>query len=86
MSVFRAFWPIIDQTIPLRDLIAEASDQLPALIAQAHCHVTGRGRWSVTLSSSVPGSGRITETVLLYEAPARPAPRREYHRATGSAA
>jgi DNA polymerase-3 subunit epsilon len=35
MSVFRAIWPITDETVPVRDLIAEARADLPA-VARRH--------------------------------------------------
>lgn len=72
MSTFRAIWPIVDQRIPYDQLIAEATDDLERLTLHAHCRVTnyGAGRWSIARSSQVPGSGRVTPTVLMYEAPA----------------
>lgn len=70
MSTFRAFWPVIDPEIPLHHLVASAMDDLPWLTAQAHAVLTGPGRWQIEESWKVPGSGRVTPLVLLYEAPA----------------
>lgn len=72
MSTFRAIWPIVDERLPWDRLIREAEADLELLTAQAHARITnyGAGRWSIERSCRVPGSGRITETVLMYEAPA----------------
>ena len=69
---FVAFWPIVDQRVPYDQLIAEAEPEVAELACRAHAHITnlGRGRWSIARSSAVPGSGRVTPTVLMYEAPA----------------
>lgn len=68
--LFRAIWPIVDDDITLRDLISQATRDLPAVAARAHADLSDRGRWYVADSTKVPGSGRITPTVLVYEAPA----------------
>ena len=70
MSTFRAFWPIIDPTIPPDELIREATADLPLLTSRAHAVLTGPCRWAIAPSEKVPGSGRVTKTVLLAEAPA----------------
>lgn len=70
MSIFRAFWPITDTSMPMQRLIDQARPDLPWLTAQAHAVITGRGKWTIELSANVPGSGRVTETVLLFNAPA----------------
>lgn len=72
MSSFQAIWPILDQRLTYDQLIDEAAHDLPTLVAQAHARITDwrAGRWSIARSVDVPGSGRITPTVLLYEAPA----------------
>jgi hypothetical protein len=72
VSIFRAFWPIVDQRVPYDALIREAEAELPELTIRAHARITnlGAGRWSIERSSRVPGSGRVTPTVLMYEAPA----------------
>lgn len=67
---FRAFWPIIDDSVPMHHLIAHAIDDLPWLTSQAHAVIVGKGRWSIELSCMVPGSGRVTETILMFNAPA----------------
>ncbi|WP_224279092.1 hypothetical protein [Nocardioides lacusdianchii] len=76
MSRFRAIWPITNERLPFTALCAQATHDIPFLAAQAHARLTGPGRWSAALSAEVPGSGRITKWVLLYEAPAVQAPRR----------
>jgi hypothetical protein len=73
---FRAIWPITNERLPFTALCAQATHDLPALTAMAHARLTGPGRWSAALSTDIPGSGRVTQWVLLYEAPATPAPRR----------
>lgn len=72
MSVFRAMWPIVDERVPYEHLIAEAFEEIERLAAQAHCRIAdwSAGRFSIARSCQVPGSGRVTPTVLLYEAPA----------------
>lgn len=72
MSTFLAFWPIVDQRVPYERLLAEAEAELPDLVSRAHARIVDyrAGRWSIARSSRVPGCGRITPTVLLYEAPA----------------
>ena len=67
---FRAVWPILDESEPYGSLCRQATADLPTLIAQAHAVVLTRGRFSIAPSSHVPGSGRITDSVLVFEAPA----------------
>lgn len=76
MSRFRAIWPITNERLPFTALCAQATHDIPHLAALAHARITGPGRWTCALSTDVPGSGRITKWVLLYEAPATAAPRR----------
>lgn len=78
MSTFRAIWPIVDTAVDYQHLIREACEDLPTLAARAHAEITGRGRFSIAPSARVPGSGRVTESVLLYEAPAVEVGRRDY--------
>lgn len=68
----RCLWPVVDPSIPLRELLAEAAADLPEVATRAHAKVTGPGRWSMAPSEAVPGSGRVTDTVLIFEAPAEP--------------
>lgn len=72
---FRAIWPITNERLPFTALCAQATHDIPLLAAQAHARITGPGRWTAALSTDIPGSGRITKWVLLYEAPAVRAPR-----------
>lgn len=79
MTTFVARWPITDPSIPVRDLIAEAAEDVPTLALRAHCRVTGRGRWAVMDARDVPGGGVPSGNVLVYQAPAVAAVR-DYHR------
>jgi hypothetical protein len=69
-AMFRAIWPITDETASWSELVADARPEVPLLAARAHARVCGPGRFSVAESCHVPGSGRVTASVLLYEAPA----------------
>lgn len=69
-GVFRAIWPIVDESRKYAELMREAAAEIPTLCAQAHVRVVGAGRFSIAESVYVPGSGRFTESVLVYEAPA----------------
>jgi hypothetical protein len=71
VNVFRCIWPIHDETIGYADLCHQARAELPDLIAQAHAELLRPGRFSIAPSEWVPGSGRVTESVLVYEAPAK---------------
>lgn len=78
MSMVRLIWPITDETVSYAELCRQAAVDIPMLLARAHAKATGRGRFSIAPSVAVPGSGRVTESVLLWEAPAVAAPRRNY--------
>ncbi|WP_435744954.1 hypothetical protein [Nocardioides sp. SYSU DS0663] len=82
--LFRALWPITDHSAGITQLAAQARHDLPLLLAQAHARTTGPGRFSVAPSAQIPGSGRTTAWVLLYEAPAIKTPARPYHRTATS--
>ena len=75
---FQAMWPITDPERPTHWLIAEAIDDLPMLAARAHAELSGPLTWSIRPSWAVPGSGRVTETVLICEAPAERMAERGY--------
>jgi len=81
-ATFRAIWPIRDETVPWSDLLREAADDIPMIAAAAGARVLTRGIFSIARSVDVPGSGRVTNTILVFEAPARALPRRGYHRRT----
>lgn len=68
--IFRAIWPIADQSIGYATLCRQAAEDLPLLIGHASARLTNPGRFSIAPSVEVPGSGRVTEAVLVYEAPA----------------
>lgn len=80
-DTFRAIWPIVDESVSYAALCKEATAELPAVIARAHAQLLSPGRFSIAPSVDVPGSGRVTESVLIYEAPATAVPRRSYWRA-----
>ncbi len=69
-AVFRACWPILEDGTPYRALLATAKTELPLLLGQAHARLVGPGRFSIAESVDVPGCGRTTPTVLVFEAPA----------------
>lgn len=75
MTRLRLLWPIVDPLAAFPALLEEASREIPALARRHHARITGPGRFTVARSLEVPGSGRTTEWVLLWEAPAvhRPA-------------
>jgi hypothetical protein len=79
--VFRAVWPIVDERVPLPHLEAQAEADLPLLLGQVHARLLERGVFKVADSRTVPGSGRVTPRVLVYEAPAKPMRARPYHHA-----
>lgn len=68
----RLLWPITDDNLPLRRLIEQAKPEVAELACRAHARVTGGGQWSIRRAVDVPGSGRVTEHVLVLEAPAEP--------------
>jgi hypothetical protein len=72
MTTFRAVWPIVDEAIPYAELCREAMAEVPRLAAQAHARTRGVGRFIIVPSDLVAGSGRVTETCLVYTAPAVP--------------
>lgn len=78
MTTFKAIWPITDQTQSLDELIAVATPEVPTLASRAHARITSRGRFTIARSIDVPGSGRATPTVLVYEARAVEMPARRY--------
>lgn len=70
MMIFRAVWPVLEDGTTYRSLIRAAKADVPILVAQAHAALIGPGRFSIADSIDVPGSGRTTPTVLVFEAPA----------------
>ena len=76
--IFRAVWPILEDGTPYRELVRAAKSEVPLLAGQAHARLTGDGRFSIAEAVDVPGSGRTTSTVLVYEAPATAITRRDY--------
>ncbi|MFW6776108.1 hypothetical protein ACOACO_17625 [Nocardioides sp. CPCC 205120] len=71
-GTFRAIWPIVDESRTYAALCREAAREVPEIAARSRARLTGPGRFSVAPSESVPGSGRLTDSVLVYEAPAEP--------------
>lgn len=80
MTTFRALWPITDHTITFPALCHQAWEDVPHLLLQAHAKPTGHGRWYSAPSTHVPGSGRVTDWVLIYECPAVKVRRRSVSR------
>ena len=78
--IFRAIWPITDESVSYADLCRQAANDVALLIGQAHCRLTKPGRFSIAPAELVPGSGRVTDSVLVYEAPASPLPARSYRK------
>lgn len=78
----RLIWPILDESLTLGQLIAEAAPEVPMLISRAHAVAAGVGRFYTAHSWEVPGSGRVSNLVLVFEAPATAAPSRPYWPAT----
>jgi len=72
VTTFMARWPITDETLGIAELAVLARPDLPLLTAQAGARITGPGRWFVARSADFPGSGRVTDWTLVYEAPAKP--------------
>lgn len=72
---FRAMWPIVSDQ-PAQQLIREAREEIPLLAARAGARIIGPGRFTFARSVDVPGSGRVTEFVILFEAPASEKKRR----------
>lgn len=70
MSLFRAFWPVVDDTRTYGSLCREAALEVPFLAAQAKASLLAPGRFSIAAAEQVPGCGAVTDTVLIYEAPA----------------
>lgn len=79
---FQAIWPITaaGESMSYGALCLEAEAELPDVIARTRAALTRPGRFSIAPSSKVAGSGNTTASVLLYEAPARRAVTRPYHR------
>lgn len=68
----RMVWPILDTSRPLDALIREAHGELAELAARTGARLVGSPRYTVARAVDVPGSGRVSELVLLAEAPAVP--------------
>ena len=70
--IFRAIWPIYDDQpshVTYAQLVREATEELPALLVRHHARATGRGVFTIAASVDIPGSGRVTESVLVWEGP-----------------
>lgn len=76
---FRAVWPVVDN-VPTISLLTQAGGDIRHLAAQAHARIVGPGRFSFARAVDVPGSGRVTEWVLLFEAPAERVAVRPYRK------
>ena len=54
--IFRAIWPIADETVGYATLCRQAADDLPILVGQASARLTRPGRFSIAPAVDVPGS------------------------------
>lgn len=71
-SVFRAVWPITDDTYSRDELVAEAQLDLAGLAAEADVIITGPAAFDTTRTGAeVPGWEDWDGFVLVAEAPAR---------------
>lgn len=71
-SVFRAVWPVVDDTYSRDELIAEAKLDLTALAAEADVIITGPATWDTTHTGpEVPEWEDWPGFVLIAWAPAR---------------
>lgn len=78
---FRAIWPITDETLTVAELARIALPEIAMLAAQAGARVLDGGEFRTADSRRVPGSGRVTPRVLIYEARAERIDRRSYRKA-----
>jgi hypothetical protein len=64
---YRGIWPVLDESRPLRDLIAEAETDLPWLLATSRVErsLWGRPRWSKRPGRDVAGSGGAAEVLVV---------------------
>jgi hypothetical protein len=70
VTLLRVMWPIVDETVPVEQILAEARADLPELAARAHAQIVGPAQIRVLPSRFVPGCGGVSQRVLLLEAPA----------------
>jgi DNA-binding CsgD family transcriptional regulator len=69
-GVYRAVWPIVDDTFTREELIAEAQHALAALAAEDAVILTGPATWDTTRTGAeVPGWETWDGYVLIAEAP-----------------
>ena len=81
--IFRAIWPIVDESVSYAELCKEAAADLPLLVARAKARLLRPGAFQVAASVDVPGSGRVSESVLIYTAPAEMKAARDYWKGAG---
>lgn len=75
-QTYRAMWPIVDEQRSFIGLCREAQVELGPLMQRARVMASGPGRFYAAHASQVPGSGRVTDWVLVYECPAKQLPPR----------
>lgn len=73
---WRAFWPVLNDGLPLADLMAKAQRDLPAVARRHRVELVGRQRWSIRPGQDVPGSAGA-EWVVVCESCALVVERRE---------
>lgn len=81
-AIFRAIWPITDERMTVADLIREALPEVPLLAGQAGARLIDGGQFITADSRRVPGSGRVTPRVLIYQARAERIEPRAYRKAS----
>jgi hypothetical protein len=70
-DIFQAVWPIVDNSLSRRDLIAEACEDLPHVARRHHARLVGPPVWLVQLAAEVPGfTAHAPGRVLIARAPA----------------
>lgn len=71
---YRAIWPVLDESLPLTDLIDEANRDLPQLLRRSRLRAAARPRWCLRPGRDVPGSGGA-RTVLVCDVAVAQIPR-----------
>lgn len=86
-DTFRAVWPITDDTVPWHQLVAEAYADLENVAARYRVRIDPDAQPRVfrAPASLVPGSGGLTDTVLVFDVRATPIKPRPYHRRSTAA-
>lgn len=65
MTTFRAIWPVVDESVPLKELLDEAAADLPAVARRHGLVVRSALHPRVARGRDVPGSGGADLVVLI---------------------